>query len=120
MKTKPWAFAVVLLCTLLTSAGQIFLKSGVNKILTFNIASIITNQHLILGLLFYAVGAVLLIMGLRGGELSVLYPLIATSFIWVSIASPYFFPTDSMNPWKWAGVLLIVGGVASMGVAGRK
>ena len=53
---------------------------------------------------------------LKHGELSVLYPIYAMNFIWVSIMSPYFFETDSMNEVKWVGVLAIVAGVALIGL----
>ena len=64
-----------------------------------------------LSLLLMAIGVLtgaLAVVLLKKGELSVLYPIVATSYVWVSILAPFFFPTESMNSWKWMGVLLIL------------
>ncbi len=118
MKTKLWAIFLVLFCTLLTSSAQIFYKLGV-KSLSLNLFSLITNYYLIFGLILYFIGAILLILALKNGELSVLYPLVATSYIWVSLLSPRFFATDSMNLMKWIGVFIIISGVSLVGIGGR-
>jgi len=118
MKTKLWTIFLVLFCTLLTSGAQIFYKFGVKK-LSFNFFSLITNYYLIFGLILYLLGAILLIIALKNGELSVLYPIVATSYIWVSLLSPKFFPTDSINLMKWIGVFIIVTGVSFVGIGGR-
>lgn len=109
MATKLWAMGVVLFCTLLTSTAQLFYKFGAEK-LEFNFLSIITNYELLMGILLYAVGGTLLILSFRGGEVSALYPIIATSYIWVSFLSIYFL-NEEMNIFKWAGVLTIVSGI---------
>ena len=67
----------------------------------------------------YGFGAVLLIIALRNGELSVIYPIIATSYIWVSLLSPRFFSTDFMNATKWGGIFVIIVGVTFVGIGGR-
>ena len=94
MGTKLSAIILVVIITLLTSAAQIFYKKGAD-ILVFDFLSIITNYYLIIGLFLYFLGAVLLIIALRKGELSVLYPIIALSYVWVSLLSPLFFPLPS-------------------------
>lgn len=119
MATKWWAIASVVFTTILTSSGQIFLKSGANE-LEYSIPAILTNIPLIIGFTFYIVGAIILIVALKFGELSVLYPIIATSFIWVSLMSPYFFPSDSMNLEKWLGVIFIIIGVSTIGYGAAK
>ena len=117
MATKLWAMVLVLSCTLLTSTAQIFYKLGVEE-LKFNILSIITNYYIIAGLFLYAFGAVLLILSFRGGEVSVLYPIIATSYIWVSFLSIYFLG-EVMNLYKWLGVFSIVAGIVLIGFGSR-
>ena len=118
MATKLWAIGVVLFCTLLTSTAQIFYKFAAEK-LSFNVLSIITNVNLLMGMLLYAVGGILLILSLRGGEVSVLYPIIATSYIWVSFLSIYFL-NESMNLFKWLGVFTIVAGIVLIGYGSKK
>ncbi len=119
MKTKWWAILLMLPCTVFISTGQIFYKFGVEDI-TFELSSeliysTVFNLPLIIGLVSYGIGLFILILAFRGGELSVLYPMVATSYIWVSLASSYIFPTDSMNISKWIGVILIIAGVSVIG-----
>ncbi|MFC1690540.1 EamA family transporter [Nanoarchaeota archaeon] len=112
-KTRPFAILIVLLCTLLTSLGQLFLKFGANK-LSLSFYAIIMNYNLIIGCFFYGMGAILLIVALKYGELSVLYPFIALSFIWVSILSMIFL-SEIMTTGKWVGIAVIVVGVSLIG-----
>ena len=119
MKTKSWAIGLTIVCTLLTSLGQIFFKKG-SADLALTVNGLLLNVPFLIGLALYGAGALLLILVLRHGELSVIYPLIATSYIWVSIISPYFFPTDAMNGVKWAGIGVIIIGVSLIGFGGSR
>ena len=71
-----------------------------------------------MGLLLYAVGGTILILSFRGGEVSVLYPIIATSYIWVSFLSIYFLG-EAMNIFKWIGVFTIISGIVLIGYGSR-
>ncbi len=113
MKTKKWAILLVIFSTLLTSSGQLFLKQGANA-LSLDLVGLLTNFSLIIGGILYFAAAVLFIISLKNGELSVLYPLYATSFVWVSLLSVYFLNEPS-GVLKWAGVFTIILGVASIG-----
>ncbi len=119
MKTKSWAMLMVLISTFVTSSGQIFLKKGAMG-LSVDLFDIILNFPLLIGCVFYAVGAVMLIVSLKYGELSVLYPIYALNFIWVSILSPWFYVTDSMNMAKWFGVIVIMAGVSLVGIGSKE
>jgi len=118
MSTKLWAMAIILAATLLTSTAQLFYKFGSEK-LSFDILSIITNIELITGLGLYAVGGILLILSFRGGEVSVLYPIFATSYIWVSFLSMYFL-NEVMNIFKWIGIFVIILGIVLIGYGSKK
>lgn len=111
MTTKLWAMGLVLFCTLLTSMAQIIYKFGIKPFNVYLIA---------LGLVIYGIAAIILITALKGGEISVLYPIIATSYIWVSLFSPIFFPSDNMNILKWFGVVFIILGVSLIGLGSKK
>jgi drug/metabolite transporter (DMT)-like permease len=106
------------LTTLLTSSAQLLYKLGVAE-LSFDIISIITNWQIIFGLMLYAIGAVIMIKALKYGDVSMLYPIIATSYIWVSIGSSAFFD-EIMNLWKWLGVLTIMVGVSIISYGSKK
>ena len=113
MATKLWAMLLVLFTTLLTSSAQILYKLGIPS-LEFSIKGIFTDYYLISGLVLYGIGAILIIISFRGGEVSVLYPLIATSYIWVSLLSVRFLG-EAMNFFKWLGVASIILGIALIG-----
>ena len=107
--TKLWPIFVVLGCALLGAVGQIFFKLGSSKI-SANILSWILNWKLVLGIFLYATATIAFIVALKNGELSILYPVIATSYIWVSIFS-IFILGESMSLLNWLGIALIIIGV---------
>jgi undecaprenyl phosphate-alpha-L-ara4N flippase subunit ArnE len=80
---------------------------------------ILTTLPLFVGYSMYGVSMVLLVLALRHGELSALYPVIALTFVWVTILSVWVFH-EHMNGAKLAGIALIVVGVAALGWHARK
>ncbi len=117
MATKLWAALLVLFTTLLTSSAQLLWKKG-SATLTFNVASILTNYYLLGGIFLYVIGGTLLILSFRGGEVSVLYPIIATSYVWVSFLSIKFLG-EAMNAFKWLGIISIITGIALIGYGSK-
>lgn len=113
MTTQLWAIGVVIFGTLIGAFGPIFLKKASTKRLS-KIRYLATNYHLFGGIALYAIGTVLFIPALRGGELSVLYPFVALSYIWVSLLSVRFLG-EKMNKLKWLGIALIIIGVSLIG-----
>ena len=90
------------------------LKTGANQLAHANPVGIITNVTLLAGLSLYGVSTVLLVLALRDGELSLLYPVIALTYVWVTLLSLIVFH-DRVNPIKLAGIAIIVMGVAVLG-----
>lgn len=117
MATKLWAALLILFTTFLTSSAQLLWKKG-SAALAFNIPSIATNYYIIGGVLIYVIGGTLLIISFRGGEVSVLYPILATSYIWVSFLSIIFLG-EVMNVFKWVGVAAIIAGIVSIGYGSK-
>lgn len=111
--------ALVFCCTLLGAAAQILLKTGANQIAHPGILTLLTNPPLIAGLSLYGVSTVLLVLALRDGELSLLYPVIALTYVWVTMLSFLVFH-DRANPLKLLGIALIVVGVGVLGRGARK
>lgn len=109
MGTKAWAIGLMILCTVFTSIAQVFYKFGAAR-LEFDLISLITNFPLITGMVLYILGAVIMIIAFKGGEVSVLYPIIATSYIWVSLLSIYFF-NEALNLFRWIGIFVIIIGI---------
>src|SRR3990167_5040927 len=112
-KTTPDGIIFMLCSALFASAGQVLFKFAANN--TSDIITFFVNPFLYIGGTAYLVGLLFMIKSLRRGELSVVYPMLATSFIWVSIASLIFFDTDFMTPQKWIGVSAIVFGIYLVG-----
>jgi drug/metabolite transporter (DMT)-like permease len=106
-----WAIALVIIAGMLGSFGPIFFKKGSEMSFKY----FYKNYNLIAGIFFYGIGTVLFIPALKGGDLSILYPLIALMYIWVSLLSVKLLG-EKMNKFKWIGILLIVIGVSFIGL----
>jgi len=117
MATQLWAIALVLAATLVGAFGPILLKKASAKRLS-KLSSLLTNYHLFGGVALYAVGTLLFIPALKGGDLSVLYPFVSLSYIWVSLLSVKFLG-EKMNKYKWIGIALIIIGVSFIGVGSK-
>jgi multidrug transporter EmrE-like cation transporter len=113
------SIALVFLCTLFGAAAQVLIKQGANSLTSGSPLAMITNAHLVVGYGLYGFSTILLILALRDGELSILYPVISLTYVWVTMLSLLFFK-ESVNAWKLAGVAVIVAGVAMLGRSSRQ
>jgi multidrug transporter EmrE-like cation transporter len=104
---------LVVLATIVGSFGPLFLKKGSGRA-SFNLFDQFRNHNLLLGFILYGVSTVIFIPALKGGELSVLYPITSLSYIWVSLISVRWLG-ERMNWMKWLGVVSIVIGVSIIG-----
>ena len=115
---KRRSVLLVFCCTLLGAAAQVAIKMAAGSLRIGTpletVVSLLENWVLILGFALYGGSTVLLVLALRHGHLSLLYPVIALTFVWVTILSVLIFH-DSMNGMKLAGIAIIVGGVAILG-----
>jgi drug/metabolite transporter (DMT)-like permease len=112
------SIGLVLLCTVIGAAAQIFLRYGAHHLTGMGMGGILTNWPLLAGYVCLGINTLLLILALRNGQLSVLYPIIALTYVWVTILSPIFF-ADTVNSYKMAGVFFIVLGVSFIGAGSR-
>jgi multidrug transporter EmrE-like cation transporter len=116
---------MVICCTLFASVAQILLGMGVRQLPAGNpglpllIEALVRDVPLIVGFFFHACNALLLILALRDGELSILWPVYALSYVWVALLSMHFFG-DRMNVWNGAGIGLIIVGVGLLGRANER
>jgi drug/metabolite transporter (DMT)-like permease len=114
MATSFASIVLVLLGTLVGAFGPILLKRASAKRLS-QLKALLVNYDLFAGVFLYVAGTVLFILALRGGELSVLYPFVSVTYIWVCLLSMKFLG-EKMNLLKWGGVALIILGVSFIGV----
>ena len=109
---------LVFSCTILGAAAQLLMKVGMAHF-TPNAWDIVTNLPLIAGYTLYGINTLMLVLALREGELSLLYPIIALTFVWVTLLS-YGLLHEQPNWYKNIGITSIVVGVAVMGRGRRK
>lgn len=109
---------LVFTCTVLGAAAQLLMKVGMSHFQP-TLPALLTNYPLIAGYMLYAISAALLVLALRDGELSMLYPIIALTYVWVTLLS-YLVLREPPNLWKNVGIATIVVGVAVLGRGGRK
>ena len=107
------AIMLMMFCTLFTSTGQILWKMGVSQIDFANLLTVF-NLPFLLGFVSYGLGAILMLIAFKSGELSILYPIVATSYVWVTLLSPFFF-AEIISPLKWVGIVIIVLSVSVLG-----
>ncbi|GIU79701.1 MAG: permease [Bryobacteraceae bacterium] len=105
---------LVFLCTLFGVAAQYFIKSSGMQMAQITLAALLANWQLWTGLSLYGVSTGLLILALRDGELSLLYPVISLTYVWVTILSVLVFQ-EKVTIFKTAGVATICCGVALLG-----
>ena len=114
MSTSIWSIMIVVICSFLGALGSLYLKRGANR-LSSNIRFVIFNINLIKGILIYGIATIAFIPALKFGELSVLYPFVALTYIWAILLSKKYLK-EKINYFKWIGVILIIIGVTFIGL----
>jgi uncharacterized membrane protein len=109
---------LVFACTVLGAAAQILMKIGMTHFKPDPIA-LATNLPLVAGYVLYGLNTLMLVMALKEGELSMLYPIIALTYVWVTLLS-YVLLHELPNVYKNIGIATIVIGVAVLGRGGKK
>jgi drug/metabolite transporter (DMT)-like permease len=102
---------LMLVTTFIASTGQLLLKVGVDS---FNSQGFFRNYYLFSGIALYAFAAVLFLIALRHIDLSVAYPIISLSFVWVALLSMQFLG-EQISFLQWTGIFSILLGVSFIG-----
>lgn len=126
------SFLLVFSCTLIGALAQILIKQGTAQLGSAHITlgqalvhpnlivrfclGVITNMKLFIGYAMYGVMTFLMALALKGRELSRLYPIIALTYVWVTILSIFVLPGEHLNFFRTAGIAFIVGGVSVLGM----
>lgn len=118
MTTPGSSIAWVTAGALVGSLGAVGLKAGAHR-LELRFFSLVTNWRLALGLGLYLFSTVFFLLGLANGELSVLYPMVSTGYIWTLVWSRVMFQ-ESITPAKLGGIALILLGVVLLGLDAGK
>ena len=114
MKTPVASMLLVLLASFIGSFGAVFLKSGAQK-LRFGLRYLFLNPQLAAGVVLFLTSSGFYIMGLKRGEVSVLYPMVSLGNVWTLLWSRLFFK-EPLTRAKMMGVFMILVGVFFIGL----
>ena len=106
---------LVLLGTVIGAFGGYFFKLGADR-LHFNIKSVVKNYNLILGAVFYVLSTVPFIMALKMADLSIVYPIVSITYVWIILVSVILLK-EKMNKWKYLSIIFIILGVVIIGLS---
>lgn len=103
-------FVLIFVPIILAALGQLILKSGMNRVGTFDLVKSFTNPLVLLGLVFYGCSLILWMMVLTKENLSFVYPLVAFSYV-VTVALSHFVLHEPVPSLRWLGLAVIVFGI---------
>jgi multidrug transporter EmrE-like cation transporter len=115
MRTPVSSIFLVLFASVIGSFGAVFLKLGAER-LRYGLRHAL-NAKLITGILLYIGSSIPFIMGIRNGELSVLYPMVSLGYVCAMVWSRLFFK-EPITPGKIGALMMIIVGIVSIS-AGR-
>jgi multidrug transporter EmrE-like cation transporter len=107
---------LVLFGSVIGSFGAVFLKRGAAHL--HDGFWRILNVQLAAGVALFLFSSVFFILGIRQGELSVLYPMVALGYVWTVIWSRVFF-NEAFTRQKFVGLGLILLGVFFVGLGSK-
>ena len=114
MTTPAISIFMFVAAALFGALGQYLYKSGADAA-SGTMSSYIVNPRLLGGVVCYIAVMVLFVAAFRkGGALTVLYPVYATTFIWAAIIALYAYGTP-IKPVNIGGMALLVVGMYLMG-----
>jgi len=114
MSTPALSIVYFLAASFLGALGQFLYKSGAESS-GGTLASYLANPRLLAGVVCYAAVMALFVAAFkRGGSLTVLYPVYATTFVWAAIIALFAYGTP-IRAVNVAGMALLVGGMYLMG-----
>lgn len=98
----------------LGALGQFLYKSGTEHA-TGSLLSYLLNLRIAGGMICYTAVMVLFVAAFRrGGELSVLYPIYATTFIWAAVIALWVYGVP-IKPVHVLGMICLIAGMFFMG-----
>jgi multidrug transporter EmrE-like cation transporter len=123
------SFLLVFSCTVIGAVAQMLIKKGAGQlgvhvtlrqvlrdpvlVLQYGFY-IVANPQLFVGYAMYGINTVLMAYALKGRELSRLYPIIALTYVWVTLLSVVLL-NEHVNFFRTLGIAMIVIGVSILG-----
>lgn len=118
--TQPIPMLLIAVC--FGASGQMLIKTGINEIVKetgkleglIGLIGAFTHPKVFAGFGCYGVSSLLYLKVLEKSDLSYAYPMIASSYVIVTILS-YFFFREQIPPLRIVGLALVCLGVALIG-----
>jgi undecaprenyl phosphate-alpha-L-ara4N flippase subunit ArnE len=104
---------LVFTASFIGSFGMAFLKMGAGR-LTRSPLSLL-NSKLLIGIGLFLGSSVFYALGIKDGQLSVLYPMVSLAYVWGLVWAKIFF-NEALTRQKVAGLGLILLGVFFVGL----
>jgi multidrug transporter EmrE-like cation transporter len=115
-------FLLIFTGVLLNAGAQLLLKAGVAPLgpLSVDLHNLLPTAWRVLGqwpivagLACYVVSVAVWIVGLSRVDVSLAYPMLSLGYVVNALAAWWLFH-EALGPMRWAGMLLILGGVLVM------
>jgi undecaprenyl phosphate-alpha-L-ara4N flippase subunit ArnE len=94
-----------------------FLKAGAGR-LHRDLKLLLRNWQLAVGIALFCLSSVFFVLGIRKGDLMVLYPMISLGYVWALLWARIFFH-EPMTRTKFAGLGMILAGIVMLYAGGR-
>ncbi|MCC6362372.1 MAG: EamA family transporter [Bryobacterales bacterium] len=117
MKTPVPSMLLILLASFIGSFGAVLLKAGAGR-LHRDWRSLVFNCHLAAGVVFFLLSSYFFVLGVRQGELSVLYPMVSLGYVWTMLWSRLFFG-EPFTRSKFLGLGMILSGIVLLYAGNR-
>ncbi|MDE3196097.1 MAG: EamA family transporter [Acidobacteriota bacterium] len=116
MKTPVSSMLLVLSASVIGSFAAVFLKMGAAKLKDG--LRYIFNLKLVFGIFLFVASSVPFLMGIKHGELSVLYPMVSFSYVLTLFWSKLFFG-EPITSGKVGAIAVILGGLVCIGLGAQ-
>ncbi|MCC7175050.1 MAG: EamA family transporter [Bryobacterales bacterium] len=117
MTTPLSSMLLVLVAAFVGSFGAVFLKSGAGR-LHRELASLLFNWRLALGIALYVLSSFFFVLGVRQGELTILYPMVSLGYVWTLLWSRLFF-REAVTRNKFLGIAMVLAGIVLLSLGNR-
>lgn len=118
MNTPASSIAWVTFGSFIGSWGAVGFKAGAKR-LEISVVGLLKNWQLSVGVAAYLLSSVFFVVGLRRGELSILFPMVSTGYIWSTLWSRLVFD-EPITRGKMLGLGLILVGCVLLGLGNRQ
>lgn len=109
--------ALVLTASFVGSFGAVFLKAGAGR-LHRQLRTLIFNWRLALGVVLFLISSFFFVLGVRKGELTILYPMVSLGYVWTLFWSRLFFK-EPLTRSKFLGLSLILLGIIVLSLGNK-